>query len=181
MDKEKLTNAGSSDKNEPAYALIGRLQKTHGVKGEIAMRVITQFPERIRTGKKVYLGDDHQEISIVSLRWKNDLMLIRFEGIETPEVARQLTNKEVFSPIKKMPKLPEGEFYYHELIGLQVWEGDEFLGEIMEILETGANDVYLIQAEGQPELLIPAIPDVIKEIDLEAKRMSVELLEGLRD
>lgn len=181
MDKDKQPNAGSSTKNEPAYVLIGRLQKTHGVKGEIAMRVITQFPERIKPGKTVFLGDDHTEIIVDSVRWKSNLMLLHFIDIDSPERARELTNQEVFSLVRRIPKLPEGQYYHHELIGLQVWEGDQLLGELAEIMETGANDVYVIQSEDQPELLIPAIPDVIKEIDLTSKRMSVELLEGLRD
>ncbi|MDD2522363.1 MAG: ribosome maturation factor RimM [Anaerolineaceae bacterium] len=173
--------AGSSSQNEPAYLLIGKLQKTHGIKGEITMRVITHYPERIRPGKTVFLGEENREYSISSLRWKNALMLIIFEGIETSEEAAQLTNLEVFSTTRRLPKLPEGQYYHHQLLGLKVWQGDEFLGELTEIMETGANDVYVVEAEGTPELLIPAISDVIKEIDLEVGTMQVQLLEGLRD
>ena len=181
MAEFKSNVAGSSAQNEPAYVLIGKLQKSHGIKGEIAMRVVTQFPERIHTGKIVFLGDDHQEFVIRSVRWKNELMLIGFVGFDNPEDASKLTNLEVFSPTHKLPKLPKGKYYHHQLIGLKVWQDDEFLGELGEILETGANDVYVIQAEGVQELLIPAIPDVIKKIDLEAGIIQVHLLEGLRD
>lgn len=173
--------AGSSAQNEPAYLLIGRLQKTHGIKGEIAMRVITQYPERIRVGKTVFLEDERKEVIISSIRWKNDLMLIGFEGFDNPEDAAKLTNLEVFSPTRNLPRLPKGQYYHHQLIGLKVWQEEEYLGELIEILETGANDVYVIQAEGVEELLIPAIPDVIKNIDIEAGTMQVQLLEGLRD
>lgn len=181
MTETKPNSAGSSAQNEPAYVLIGRLQKTHGIKGEIAMRVITHYPERIRPGKLVFLGEDHQEFTVTSVRWKNDLILIGFAGFNNPEEAAKLTNLEVFSPTKNLPRLPKGEYYHHQLIGLKVWQADEFLGELIEILETGANDVYVIHVEGAEELLIPAIPDVIKAIDLEAGTMHVQLLEGLRD
>ena len=181
MTEIKHNTAGSSAQNEPAYLLIGRLQKTHGIKGEIAMRVITQYPERIKAGKPVFLGEDHKEFNIRTLRWKNELMLIGFEGYENPEDAAKLTNLEVFSTTRNLPRLPKGQYYHHQLIGLKVWQEQEYLGELIEILETGANDVYIIQTEGAVELLIPAIPDVIKKIDLEASTMEVQLLEGLRD
>lgn len=145
------------------------------------MRVITQFPERIRIGKILYVGDDHNELVVHSLRWKNDLLLLSFVGFDNPEEASQLTNQEVFSRVEDLPKLPGGQYYHHELIGLEVWQGDEYLGLLTEIMETGANDVYVIQAGEDEELLIPAIPDVIKTIDLESGTMQVELLEGLRD
>ena len=173
--------AGSSAQNEPAYLLIGRLQKTHGIKGEIAMRVITQYPERIKLGKPVFLGEDRREFTISTIRWKNELMLIGFEGYDNPEDAAKLTNLEVFSTTRNLPRLPKGQYYHHQLIGLKVWQEKEYLGELAEILETGANDVYVILAEGAEELLIPAIPDVIKVIDIEAGVMQVQLLEGLRD
>lgn len=181
MDDQGLNKAGSLAKNEPAYVLIGRLQKSHGLKGELAMRVDTDFPERIRPGKSVYLGAEKLEMIVASVRWKSKLMLIRFSGIDNPEDASELTNFEVFSKVSALPKLPEGRYYHHQLIGLQVWENDEHLGELVDVMETGANDVYLIASDGKADLLIPAIPDVVKYIDLEQGKMTVTLLEGLRD
>lgn len=168
-------------KNEPAYLLIGRLQKSHGLKGELAMRVDTDFPERIRAGKSVYLGEEKHEMIVASARWKGKLLLIRFTGIDNPEDASQLTNFDVFTKTRNLPKLPVGHYYHHQLIGLQVWEGEELLGELIDIMQTGANDVYIIHKEGAQELLIPAIPEVIRTVDLEAGKMNVVLLEGLRD
>ena len=181
MTEITQNTAGSSAQNEPAYILIGKLQKTHGIKGEISMRVITQYPERIHPGKSIFLGEAHREFTIRTVRWKNDLILLGLVGFDNPEEAGQLTNMEVFSPTRNLPKLPKGQYYHHQLIGLKVFEGDEFLGELTEILETGANDVYIVELEGTEELLIPAIPDVIKTIDVVAGKMQVHLLEGLRD
>ena len=143
--------------------------------------MITLFPERIRTGKSVFLGEDHEEYQVVSVRWKNALMVLRFAGFNNPEEAARLTNLEVFTRTLGLPKLPEGQYYHHQLIGLKVWQADEYLGELVDIMETGANDVYIIASVGSQELLIPAIPDVIIKIDLEAGTIQVELLEGLRD
>ena len=172
--------AGSIDPVEPAYVLIGRLQKSHGVHGEITLRLMTDFPERIRRGKVIYVGSDFQPNKITGTRWKNDLLLLKLEGFDNPESVRELVGKEVFSAVKDLPPLPAGRYYHHQLIGLRVFEGDEDLGVLAAIMETGANDVYIIdQANGQ-ELLIPAIPEVILKIDLHQKRMNVRLLEGLR-
>jgi 16S rRNA processing protein RimM len=175
------TNAGSENAFEPAFVLIGILQRPHGIHGEIAMRFYSDFPERMRVGRKVYIGSDHRPYRILDVRMKQDLYLLRFEGIEQREEAALLTNQEVFAAVKELPALPEGHYYHHQLIGLAVWEGDELLGELSEILTTGANDVYVIRTSSGKELLLPAIPDVIKAVDLVAGRMSVVVLNGLRD
>lgn len=180
MADQNQDSAGSIGSVEPAYVLIGKLQKSHGIRGEISMRVITDFPERIRRGKIIYIGSDFQSNKITGTRWKNDLLLLKLDGFDDPESVRELAGKDVFAAVKDLPPLPEGRYYHHQLIGLRVFEEDEDLGVLAAIMETGANDVYIIdQADGQ-ELLIPAIPEVILKIDLQQKRMNVRLLEGLR-
>ncbi len=172
--------AGSINPVEPAYVLIGRLQKSHGVRGEITLRLMTDFPERIRRGKVIYVGTEFQPNKITGTRWKNDLLLLKLEGFDNPESVRELVGKDVFSAVKDLPSLPAGKYYHHQLIGMRVFEGDEDLGVLAAIMETGANDVYIIDQADGSELLIPAIPEVILKIDLEQKRMDVHLLEGLR-
>ncbi|MBP6068643.1 MAG: 16S rRNA processing protein RimM [Anaerolineaceae bacterium] len=160
--------------------LIGRLQRVHGVDGEIAMRVLTDFPQRIRHGKQVFVGEDHQQMIIESVRPKAELLLLTFKGITTREAAQELTNLEVFVEARNLPKLPEGKYYHHQILGLQVYEGEELLGYISEIIETGANDVFAVRLTRGGELLIPNIPEVVLAVELEEKRMLVHLLEGLR-
>ena len=180
MAEQYQDTAGSIDPVEPAYVLIGRLQKSHGVRGEITLRVFSDFPERIRRGKTIYIGADFQTCKITGTRWKNDLLLLKLEGFDSPESVRELVGKEIFSAVKDLPSLSEGRYYHHQLIGMRVFEGEEDLGVLAAIMETGANEVYIIdQADGQ-ELLIPAIPEVILKVDLEQKRLEVRLLEGLR-
>jgi len=144
------------------------------------MRVFSDFPERIRRGKTVYMGPEFQANKITGTRWKNDLLLVKLEGFDNPESMRELVGKEVFTAVKDLPPLSEGKYYHHQLIGLRVWEGDEDLGVLAAIMETGANEVYIIDQADGSELLLPAIPEVILKIDLEQKRMDVHLLEGLR-
>lgn len=182
LDETKLDqneNAGSA-KHEPAFVLVGKLQRAHGVLGEIAMRVDTEFPERIRRGRSLFIGDAHFQVKVQKARWKGKILLLKLMGIETPEDASELTNNFVFVSVDDIPALPEGEYYHHQLIGLRVFEGEEDLGQIVSILQTGANDVYIIEDQNGKELLIPAIPDVIQKIDLASGRMEVKLLEGLR-
>jgi len=116
MADQYQDTAGSIDPVEPAYVLIGRLQKSHGVRGEISMRVFSDFPERIRRGKIIYLGSDFQANKITGTRWKNELLLLKLEGFDNPESLRELVGKEVFSAVKNLPPLPEGKYYHHQLI-----------------------------------------------------------------
>jgi 16S rRNA processing protein RimM len=180
MTKMNDSQTGSGALEEPVFVLIGRLQRVHGVQGEIAMRVLTDFPQRIRRGKQVFLGEAHRPMKIESVRPKAELLLLTFKGITTREAAQELTNLEVFVETRHLPKLPEGHYYHHEILGLDVYEGDVLLGQISEIIETGANDVFVIHQTSGKDLLIPNIPEVVLAIELEEKRMLVHLLEGLR-
>lgn len=180
MADQNSNTAGSIDSIEPAYLLIGKLQKSHGVHGEISMRVITDFPERIRRGKRIYIGSEFSPHRVTRTRWKHELLLLTLEGYDSPEAVRDLVGQDVFTSVKDLPVLPEGRYYHHQLIGMHVWEGDEDLGVLGAIMETGANDVYIIDQPDGTELLVPAIPEVILKIDLELKRIQVRLLEGLR-
>ncbi|HOE34643.1 MAG: 16S rRNA processing protein RimM [Chloroflexi bacterium] len=180
MNSLQNPKAGSDLPDEPAFALIGRLQRVHGVRGEIAMRVLTDFPQRLRRGKKVFLGPEYLEYVVASVRPKAPLLLLSFEGVSTREEAQALTNLDVFTATKGLPALPEGSYYHHQLIGLRVFEQSELLGEISEVLETGANDVFVVRGPDRSELLLPNIPSVILKVDLENGRMEVHVMEGLR-
>ena len=180
MNNSQDHKAGSDSKAEPAFVLLGRLQRVHGVHGEIAMRVLTDFPQRLRRGKKVFLGPERKQYVIVSVRQKDPLLLLSFEGINNREEAQTLTNLEVFNTVKELPPLPEGRYYHHQLLGLQVFDEADYLGEVSEVLETGANDVFVVLDSKGHELLLPNIPSVILKVDVESRRMEVHVMEGLR-
>jgi 16S rRNA processing protein RimM len=184
LDKDS-NEAGSPDDGEPVFLTVGKLRKPHGKSGEIGMAVVTDFPDRLVVGKVVYVGEEYEDLVISNIRWHRDLMLIRFDGIETREDAERLMNSNVFVRSDAIPELPQGEYYYHELLGLTVI--DEFgdtLGNLVDIIETGANDVYVIRpthesGDNSEDILLPAIEEVILEIDLINRRMIVKPLEWL--
>ena len=172
--------AGSPSLGEPEYLAVGFLRRPHGVHGEMLMDVHTDFPERLKPGLSVYVGSEFRVMEIASCRAHAAGMLVRMRGIRTPEQAGLLRNQWVYVPAGDRPPLPEGEYYHHQLIGLEVLtdEGQE-LGSLTGIIETGANDVYIVRDETGREVLLPAIPAVILEVDLPNRRMRVHVLDGL--
>lgn len=177
---EQSGSPGSPATGEPVYLAVGLLRRPHGIRGDILLTVMTDFPERLRPGTRVYFGDDKREMKITRRRPHNDGLILGFEGIATPEQAAKYTGKIVFVPAEGRPPLPEGEYYHHQIIGLDVFdETGASLGVVSEILETGANDVYVVKNPAGRELLLPALQQVVLEIDLERKRMKVHLLPGL--
>jgi 16S rRNA processing protein RimM len=175
--------SGSSNTDEPVYLLVGKLHKPHGVRGEMRMSVWTDFPERLEPGKTLYLGGETIPRVISSARWHNEVLLITFEGITDRDVVGAFRNYEVFVDADELPDLEEGEIYLHELIGMHVYlEGEQdALGELTGVMETGANDVYIITKEDGSEVLIPAIDDVILSIDVEENEIEIRPLPGLLD
>jgi len=180
QDKAATAGTGSPPVGEPEYLVVGFLRRPHGVKGEILMDVHTDFPERLKTGLTVFVGDDYLRVMIASRRAHAAGMLVRFRGIKTPEDAGIYRNTWMYVPSANRPELPEGEYYHHQIIGLNVVTDDGHdLGTIMDILETGANDVYVVRDADGKEILLPAIPPVILNIQLADRQMRVHLLEGL--
>ena len=174
------TGTGSPPIGEPEYLVVGFLRRPHGVKGEILMDVHTDFPERLKTGMTLYVGDQYQPMVVSSRRPHASGLLVRFRGIKTPEDAGLYRNTWVYVPAANRPSLPEGEYYHHELIGLNVItdEGHE-LGVLADIIETGANDVYVVRDADGKDVLLPAIPSVILDVKVADRQMRVHLLDGL--
>ncbi|MGA9397301.1 MAG: ribosome maturation factor RimM [Anaerolineaceae bacterium] len=172
-DPEKY-HAGSPAKGEPVFLAIGRLRSAHGVHGEINLEIWTDFPERIKAGNSLYLGDDRQEVIVTAVRGKNRLLLLSLQGYDVRESVNTLRNQIVYTQTANLPKLPPGQYYHHELVGLHVVdENDVEIGMIQDILVTGANDVLVLSDHGK-ELLIPLIKDVVLSIDLTAGLVKVK-------
>lgn len=173
---EHLT--GSPPGSEPVYLMLGKLRRAHGIKGEIPLEIYSDMLELLAPEGLVYVGESHQALIIQATRWKNDLLLLKFNGLDDREIVSDLTNEYVYVRADQLPPLTEEEFYYHQLLGLSVFEEDgTFVGQLSEILQTGANDVYLVMSDEGEEVLIPAIEDVILEIDLEQQKIIVAKLE----
>ena len=173
-------NAPGSPDGEPVYLAVGFLRRAHGVRGEIIMDLHTDFPERLKSGRELWVGEERRPVELESARLHAKGMLVKFKGVESPEAAAQLRNQWIYVLAADVPSLPEGQLYQHELIGFDVVdENGEPLGRLVEILETGANDVYVIRNEAGKELLLPAIPSVILELDAAQRLIHVHVLEGL--
>jgi 16S rRNA processing protein RimM len=144
------------------------------------MDLHTDFPERFKSGRKLFVGEEHKVMTVENVRSHAKGMLIKFKGIETPEETARFRNQWVYIKATDAPPLPEGQIYQHELFGFQVIdENENLLGELVDIIETGANDVYVVKNEAGKEILLPAIPSVILDIDSVRRFMRVHLLEGL--
>jgi len=162
--------------------VVGKVRRPHGVHGEVVAEIYTDFPERISLKKAIYLGEKHVKLVIASQRPHNEGLLLGFEGVTTPEQAGRYRNQILSIAASEASELPEGEYYFHELLDLEVVDvAGNPLGTLTEILETGANDVYVVTDSAGRELLLPAIPEVVLDVDLDAKTMKVSLLPGLVD
>jgi len=146
------------------------------------VEVYTDFPDRLQPKAVVYAGEDHIPLTIRRQHTHNDGILLAFDGITTPEQVGRFRNQILYIFAADAMELPEGKFYYHELLGLSVVdEKGESLGKVTEIIQTGANDVYVVTNETGRETLLPAIAEVILDVDLDSKKMKVHLLPGLVD
>ncbi len=146
------------------------------------MEIYTDLPERLQSKATVYAGENHLPLTISHQRFHNHGTLLAFNGFTTPEQVGRFRNQILYIKKTDTGELPEGEYYFHELIGLSVMdETGEPLGEVSEVMETGANDVYVVTNEIGREILLPAIAEVILNVDLVSKSMQVHLLPGLLD
>ena len=170
---------------EPRYLVVGQVDGAHGLQGEIKVKLLTDDPHRFDQLDQVFLGVDDEEPTARKFwgyRLHKDRALLQLEGCNDRATAQALRGLLVQVPVEDAIPLDEDEYFEHQILGLSVWTVDgTCLGIIDEIIYTGANEVYVIQdpTPGRPEVLIPAIKDVVLEVDLDAGRLTVDLPEGL--
>ena len=167
-------------KSSPSVAenriTIGRIGAPHGVRGEMRVIPLTDFPERFEGMKTVMAGDELLHISQV--RYHKRFVLLTFEEHPTREEAMRLTGRTLTVPREEAAPLAEGEFYTFDIIGLTALDTcGTILGTVENVIRTGSNDVYAVRSPDGREILIPALKRVVKEIDIAAGRMVVELPE----
>lgn len=167
-------------RQEPQFLIIGRVLKPWSYRGELKIEILTDFPERFASLRTVFLGEDAKRFSVQSARLHGKAVLLKLEGVDSTEAAERLRNQLVQVPTEEAVELPAGKLYLYQLVGLHVKStAGEALGDVTDVLDTsGANDVYVVR-NGEREILIPAIPSVVKGIDLDLGEMVVELLPGL--
>ena len=178
---DKKIDQGSVEPSaEPSFLIIGRIQKPHSVRGEVKVMPHTDFPERFTWLETVYVGDDPMPVAVESVRFHGDVVLLKLVGYDSREAAQALRGQWLQVPESEAVPLEEGEYYLYQLEGLQVFSDEgEALGELVQVMETGANNVFVVRGESG-ELLLPDTDEVVQEIDFENGRMIVHLLAGLR-
>jgi len=161
---------------------IGKIVKAHGLNGRVKVLSFMQSPDLLKSLKEVFIrrGKDAPALfSLKSLQIKGSCFYLEMGGIGSIDQTEGLVGCPVLIPARKLPPLPEGEYYWEELIGLEVvTEEGRFLGKVERIFPTGSNDVYVCSG-AEEEILLPAIADVVRNIDLEKGAMVVRLLEGM--
>jgi len=164
---------------------VGKIVNTHGIKGEVRIISRTDFPqERYKVGNKLYLFQPEEsspvEVVVKSHRQHKQFDLVEFEGYDNVNLVEKFKNSIVKVPESQLTELNEDEYYFHQIIGCKVFseEGEE-LGEIKEILTPGANDVWVVKGKTGKELLIPYIKDIVKEINVNEKKVKIHVMEGL--
>lgn len=154
--------------------LIGRIAGPFGVRGEIKIDPFTDFPDRFRDLESVYVGPDHDAYRVERARRHQAQLLVRLEGISSPEAARDLRGAEIFVPRAEAAPLPPGHFYLEDAVGLTVQtSGGADVGTVTDVLKTGSNEVFVV-GTGKDAILIPVIKDAITELNLDERRVVIE-------
>jgi 16S rRNA processing protein RimM len=154
---------------------VAVIERPHGVQGELQARITTDTPDRLLRLKTLYLGDEPAPRKVLGARFHKDRVLYRLSGITTPEQVRALYRTPLRIPGTAAAPLAEGEYFLYQLIDSTVVdESGTALGVLVDIMETGANEVYVVRpAGGGPDLLLPNIPSVVLTIDVENSRITV--------
>ena len=173
-----MRGSGGKTSPEPNFFVVGRVLRAWGIRGDLKVAPFTDRPEDLAQYRSVLLGPQRKRYEVKSFRPYQGNWLLHLIGVETRVEAERLHGQEILIETAQRPR-QEGEFFAREVIGLKVrtLDGEE-LGEVTEILVTGANDVYVVKGD-RGEVLLPARVEVIKGIDVEAGMMTVELLPGL--
>ena len=162
---------------ELEFIAIGKILAPWGIKGKLKVEVATDFPQRFAPSSKVYINQ--QPMTIDSTEWRKGKVIIKLNTINSIEDAEKLRGQLVEIHHSQLHPLPEGQYYHFQLTGLEVWTTrGELLGNITEVLTTPSNDNYVVSG-AKGEILIPAIEDVIKSIDLNKGCVVIEPIEGL--
>lgn len=162
---------------------VGAITNTHGIKGEVKVFPMTDDVNRFKGMKEILLdtGKEILPLEVTSARPQKNLVILKFKGLDSINDVEKYKTRGLYVTKENRVPLAEGEYFIADLIGCNVFAEDgEDLGQITDVLQTGANDVWVCKKEGNPELLLPKIPDCILHVDVENKHIDVHLMEGLR-
>jgi 16S rRNA processing protein RimM len=164
------------------YFKIGQISSAHGVRGEVKVYPLTDNIKRFSKLKTVLMesNGEYKEVAVGTVKYINDFVIIKLAGIETMNDALKLKNQYVYIHRDNAVKLPKDSYFISDLIGMEVFtEESKLLGMLSNVISTGSNDVYEVKGQDGKLILLPAIGEVILEVDVANKKMLVKLLEGL--
>jgi 16S rRNA processing protein RimM len=156
----------------PRRICLGRITSAHGIQGEVKARAAVDDLETLEAGGEFYL--DGVSYQILSVRFHKNNLILSLAGVQTREQAERLVGKDLWIDAGRLPTLPDGEYYWFEILGLAVFRADtgDFVGRVKAIIPTPAHDVYVVQDE-EAEYLIPAVAEVILAIDPDQGRVVI--------
>lgn len=159
----------------------GKIVTTHGIRGEVKIMPYTDTPELLAEFDRLFMGRNKDEVTIVRSRVFKNMVIAKIEGVDTPEDAEKLRNKLLYMHRDDL-ELGEDTYFIQDLIGMEVRDADsdELYGVIDDVMQTGANDVYVVKSADK-ELLVPAIADVVISTDIDGNVMIIRPLDGLFD
>ena len=164
------------------FLKVGVITTTHGVRGEVKVYPTTDEPERFLELDHVLLdtGKEFRDLEIKNVRFFKNLVILKFKGIDNINDIEKYKGHDLWIPREEGQELDEDEYYIADLLGLHVIldDGTEF-GTLKNVMETGANDVYILDTNAHGEVLVPAIRECIQDIDLEKNTMTIHLMKGL--
>ena len=156
---------------------VGKIVNTFGIKGEVKVNLYTEDISNFKTNNKVYVND--KEMQVENSRLQKNMLILKLKGIDNMNDAEDLRGS-IIKVDRSKNELPEGTYYIADLIGLDVYTEDgSLLGKVIDIYNTGANDIYTVKTQDGKEVLLPAIKDVIKQVDIQNGKIIVHILKGL--
>ena len=161
---------------------VGVISSTHGIRGEVKIFPTTDDVKRFKKLKKVILdtGREHLPLEVESVKFFKQFAIVKFKGIDNINDIEKYKGKSLLVDRENAVKLRKDEYFIADMIGLQVYTEDgEAFGVLKDVLETGANDVYIIDSQKYGEVLVPAIKQCILDVDIEGQKMTIHLMEGL--
>ena len=161
---------------------VGVISSTHGVHGEVKVYPTTDDPKRFLKLKEVLLDTPkgYMSLKVEKVRFFKQMVIVKFEGYDTIESIQMYRQKGLFVPREQAVPLAEDAYYVADLLGMDVYlEDGELFGKVKDVMQSAANDVYIIRSLAHGEVLLPAIADCIKEVSVEDNRMVIHLLDGL--
>lgn len=170
------------------FLQVGVITSTHGIRGEVKVFPTTDDPERFKKLKNVILdtGKERLDLEVQGVKFFKQYVIIKFKGIDNINDVEKYKGKSLFVPREDAVSLEEDEYYIADLIGMEVYVAEEGMSEeaepfgvLKDVMETGANEVYVIDSEKYGEVLVPAIKQCILDVDIKGGKMKIHLLEGL--